>query len=167
MSESIKLLGEIRDELKAIRELLAAAPRPAAPRAATSSASSASPSNFEAPPQPSQIIDNPAGVKVHFGKNNGVPLGELSERSIAFYASVKEPRLDGQGNPYPPRPVDVALENAARQLYHTLKGTLGATPAPAPAAAPAASGRPSRAPAATTPAPAAQQESIDDEEIPF
>lgn len=140
MSET--LLTSIRDELVAIRELLAE--RPAA---STSGTARSSGQVAGEPPQPTSLIENPGDVQVHFGKNNGVALSALSERSLAFYASVKEPRLDSSGKPFPPRPQDVKLENAARQLYHQQKGTLGggtpetrterpATPPPAKAEEP-------------------------------
>lgn len=124
---------ELLTELKAIRTLLAskpaaahaAAPAGTAPQAATQTPDGP-------PPQPDSVIENAAQVCVHFGKNNGVALGALSERSLGFYASVKTPRLDNSGKPFAPRPQDVALEQAARTLWHTQKGTLtGAAPKPA------------------------------------
>lgn len=75
-------------------------------------------------PQPSELLDDPDSVPVHFGKNNGTPIGSLSERSIEWYAKPKEPKLDRNGKPFAPRPADVLLENAARQIIHRRKGTL-------------------------------------------
>ena len=75
-------------------------------------------------PQPDVTVDSPGDVQVHFGKNNGKPLSELSERSLSWYASEQPPRLDSSGKPYPPRPQETTLKNAARQLWHLRKGTL-------------------------------------------
>lgn len=116
----------ILDELKAIRALLADKP---AATAATTQPVTQTPEG--PPPQPDTPVENAANVVIHFGKNNGVALGALSERQLGFYASVKTPRLDNSGKPFPPRPVDVALEQAARTLWHQQKGTL-AVAAPAP-----------------------------------
>jgi hypothetical protein len=85
-------------------------------------------------PQPTALVDDPDSVVVHFGKNNGRRLGELGERSIEWYASVKEPKLDRNGRPFAPRASDLALENAARQIIHRRRNTLSAVPT-APAAA--------------------------------
>ena len=62
-------------------------------------------------------------------------LGELSEKSLGWYASVKTPRLDNSGKPFPPRAQDVALEQAARTLWHQQHGslTVGQVPVAAPA----------------------------------
>jgi hypothetical protein len=125
------ILKSIHDELVAIRQLLAAkpaAPAAAAPRPATSA------SDPIVVPQPSEIIANPGDVTIHFGKNNGVALSTLGERSLSWYAQEQAPRLDSSGQPYPARPQEINLRNAARTLWHTNKGTLvGAAPA-APAA---------------------------------
>lgn len=111
---------ELLTELKAIRMLLAA--KPAAAPAAVASTATQTPDG--PPPQPDTVVENAAAVTVHFGKNNGVALGALSERSLSWYASVKAPKLDNSGKPFDPRPADVALEQAARTLWHTQKGTL-------------------------------------------
>jgi len=119
-------LDDVVAELAAIRLLLTAA-RPVvtsnapAPKYAPSTASSEGP-----PPQPSEVVENPGDVQVHFGKNSGKPLSELSERSLAWYASEQPPRLDNTGKPFPPRQVEITLRNAARTLWHTRAGTLGA-----------------------------------------
>ena len=122
----------ILDELKAIRALLGA--RPASAPAATAAPSTPSPEG--PPPQPDAVVENPGNVQVHFGKNNGVPLGNLSERQLGFYASVKTPRLDNSGKPFPPRPADVALEQAARTLWHQQHGSLTVGQSPAAASGP-------------------------------
>jgi hypothetical protein len=151
MSDNILL--KIHEELCAIKELLAR--QPAAP-AARPASMFATPSAAQAEiPQPAKIVDNPGDVKVFFGKNTGRPLSELTERSLEWYASVKEPKVDSSGRPFTPRPQEIALENAARQLYHTQKGSLAG-----------AENRTER-PAATTPPPAAAKIEEDTSEIPF
>ena len=111
---------QILVELIAIRQLLeraiAAPPaaRPAAP----------APAGQVAIPQPSQLVADPGAVCVHFGKNDGQPLSSLGDKSVEWYAAPKEPRLNKQGQPFPPRPADEQLANAARQLYHAKRGTL-------------------------------------------
>jgi hypothetical protein len=92
-----------------------------APQYAQSTASSDGP-----PPQPSQVVEDAGSVLVHFGKNKDKPLSELSERSLSWYASEQPPRLDNAGKPFPPRQVEITLRNAARTLWHTRAGTLGA-----------------------------------------
>ncbi len=150
-----KLLQDILAELTAIRLLIAAqgqsAPAPA--RAASPAAQSSTPAADGPPPQPSTLIEDPGSICVHFGKNNGVALGTLGERSLAFYASVKAPRLDSAGKAFPPRPQDVLLENAARQLWHQNKGTLQGQVA---------------APVRTPPPARPAQKPLDlDEDVPF
>ena len=138
-------LKAIHEELVAIRQLLADAaknqPR-SAPARATSSTSASSSSSYsssgggdEPIPQPSEVVPNAGDVQVHFGKNNGVALSKLSERSLSWYAMEQPPRLDSSGKPYPPRPQETVLKNAARTLWHQNRGTLG-QPDAAKAAAP-------------------------------
>ena len=120
-------LDDVLAELTAIRLILSARPVAApaqtatAPQYAQSTASSDGP-----PPQPSQVIEDAGSVLVHFGKNKDKPLSELSERSLSWYASEQPPRLDNAGKPFPPRPIEITLRNAARTLWHTRAGTLGA-----------------------------------------
>jgi len=144
---SAPILLRIYEELAAIRELLAKPPASAPARAAASSFSTPSAAQAEIP-QPAKIIDDPGSVLVHFGKNKDRPLSELTERSLEWYASVKEPKLKNDGTPFTPRPQEITLENAARQLFHTRRGTLAgsenpterpATSAPSPSGAGAAS----------------------------
>lgn len=129
MNEDI--LKSIHEELVAIRQLLAEANKAqtrSAPARASSSSSSYSSSGGggdEVIPQPSEVVPNAGDVQVHFGKNNGVALSKLSERSLSWYAMEQPPRLDSSGKPYPPRPQEVILRNAARTLWHQNKGTLG------------------------------------------
>jgi hypothetical protein len=154
-NDSAPILLKIYEELTAIREILAKDPAAAAPTRSPAYSSGSSGAQAEIP-QPSKIIDNPGDVQVHFGKNNGVALSALSERSLSWYASVKEPKLKNDGTPFTPRPQEGILENAARQLYHTRMGTL------------AGSENPSQRPAATpkqTPTESAGAAST--EEVPF
>jgi hypothetical protein len=127
-----ELLKAIHQELIAIRQLLAdgnkAAPARSTPARASTSTSSASRSSSgeaEVVPQPTEIVANPGDVQVHFGKNNGVALSQLGERSLSWYAIEQAPRLDSSGNPYPARPQEITLRNAARTLWHQNRGTLG------------------------------------------
>lgn len=111
---------QILAELIAIRQLLERA-LPVQPAA---SAASPAPTGQTPIPQPSQLVADPGSVCVHFGKNDGKPLSSLNDRSIEWYATPKEPRIGSNGKPFPPRPADEALSNAARQLYHAKRGTL-------------------------------------------
>jgi hypothetical protein len=116
----------IISELRGIREALTTnAKPPTAP--ATTPTRDAFAARPEIP-QPTALVDDPDAIVVHFGKNSGTPLGALGERSIEWYASLKEPKLDRNGKPFPPRAVDVALENAARQIIHRRRNTLSAVP---------------------------------------
>lgn len=140
MNEDI--LKSIHEELVAIRQLLAEAnkaPARSTPARSTSSSSSYSSGGGgfdEVIPQPSEVVPNAGDVQVHFGKNNGVALSKLSERSLSWYATEQPPRLDSSGKPYPPRPQETVLRNAARTLWHQNKGTLGQPDAPKAAPAP-------------------------------
>ena len=115
----------IHAELVRIREALEARPyatgapaaKPAAPRS-------------DEVPMPAEIIDDAGNVQVHFGKNKGVALSTLSERSVAWYAQEAEPRIGNNGKPFPPRPEDVLLRNAARTLIHQKRGTLPSAAVP-------------------------------------
>jgi len=127
MSE--ELLQAIHQELVSIRKLLAEGKQPSTPRSAPARVSASSSSSFsgggdEQIPQPAEIVANAGDVQVHFGKNNGVPLSKLGERSLSWYAQEQAPRLDSSGNPYAPRPQEIKLRNAARTLWHQNRGTL-------------------------------------------
>lgn len=122
----------IHAELVRIREALEARPfasgAPAAKPAPTST-------KTDEVPLPAEIIPNAGEVQVHFGKNKGVALSSLGDRSVAWYAQEPEPRLGNNGKPFPPRPEDVLLRNAARTLIHQKRGTLpSAAVPPAPVA---------------------------------
>ena len=120
-------LDLIHAELIRIREALEARPfavgapaaKPAAPRS-------------DEVPMPTEVIANAGEVQVHFGKNKGVALSSLSERSVAWYAQEPEPRLGNNGKPFPPRPEDVLLRNAARTIIHQKRGTLLSAAVPQP-----------------------------------
>lgn len=133
MNEDI--LKSIHEELVAIRQLLADANK-AQPRSAPARSSGSTPSysggggGDEVIPQPTEVVPNAGEVQVHFGKNNGVALSKLSERSLSWYAIEQPPRLDSSGKPYPARPQEIVLRNAARTLWHQNKGTLGQPDAP-------------------------------------
>ena len=127
-----ELLKAIHQELVGIRKLLAEGKSAPTPRngpsrttTSTSSSSSFSGGGDEQIPQPTEIVANAGDVQVHFGKNNGIPLSKLGERSLSWYAQEQAPRLDSSGNPYPPRPQEITLRNAARTLWHQNRGTLG------------------------------------------
>lgn len=124
--------AEILVELRAIRALLSRQSTPAAP-AVASKPESAGPKEI---PLPSEVIDNATDVPVHFGKNKGTPLGSLSPKSIEWYAQEPEPRLRNDGTPFPPRPEDVLLRNAARTIVHRGRGTLPMPPIKLESAAP-------------------------------
>jgi hypothetical protein len=113
------------NELKLIREALtatrSATPAPTASRTLTGKTG-------EDIPQPSFAIDNPELVTVHFGKNAGVEIGKLSEKSLGWYCLEPEPRIGNNGKPFPPREADVNLRNAARLLWHSRRGTLKTEP---------------------------------------
>ncbi len=87
-------------------------------------------------PLPSEVIENAGDVAVHFGKNKGTPLGSLSAKSVEWYAQEPEPRLRNDGTPFPPRPEDVLLRNAARTIVHRNRGTLPSPPVKLESAAP-------------------------------
>jgi hypothetical protein len=124
----------IHAELIRIREALEARPfaagapaaKPVAPRS-------------EEVPMPTEVIADAGNVQVHFGKNKGVTLSSLSERSVAWYAQEPEPRLGNNGKPFPPRPEDVLLRNAARTLIHQKRGTLPSAAVPQSTASASAS----------------------------
>jgi len=139
MNEDI--LKSIHEELVAIRQLLSEArtaparPAPAPARVAGTPSTYTSSGGDEPIPQPTEVIANPGDVQVHFGKNNGVALSKLSERSLSWYATEQPPRLDSSGKPYPARPQEATLRNAARTLWHQTRGTLGQPDVVKPAAA--------------------------------
>lgn len=136
--ENTQLLSAIKSLDLSIRELTEAvktSPQRPAPSSsyAPPKASQSTSKPSEEIPQPSEIIADAGDVQVHFGKNNGVALSQLAERSLSWYAQEQEPRLNSRGEPFPPREIEVTLRNAARTLWHQKKGTLqGSAPKPAP-----------------------------------
>ena len=118
-------------ELKAIREALTAT-RSATPAPAVSRTLSGK--TNEDIPQPTFAIDQPELVTVHFGKNAGVEIGKLTEKSLGWYCLEPEPRIGNNGKPFPPREADVNLRNAARLLWHSRRGTLKTEPVYKPTA---------------------------------
>ena len=117
----------IHAELVRIREALEA--RPYAVGAPAAKPASSFPKSDEVP-MPTEVIADAGNVQVHFGKNKGVALSSLSERSVAWYAQEPEPRLGNNGKPFPPRPEDVLLRNAARTIIHQKRGTLPSAAVP-------------------------------------
>lgn len=118
--------AEILTELRAIRAALEARPL-SPPSPAKTQAANATQSTPDAPvviPQPAEVVPNAGSVTIHFGKNSGKPLSELGERSLSWYATEQPARLDSNGQPYPRRPQETALLNAARTLWHQNHGTL-------------------------------------------
>jgi hypothetical protein len=113
--------SELMQEIRAIRLVLTQG-KPAASVAAPNRATSG-PKEI---PLPSESIDNPGAVLVHFGKNKGRPLADLGAKSIEWYAQEPEPRLRTDGTPFPPRAEDLLLRNAARTIVHQGRGTMPA-----------------------------------------
>ena len=118
-------LDLIHAELVRIREALEARPF-----AAGAPAAKPAPARSDEVPMPTEIISDAGSVQVHFGKNKGVSLSSLSERSVAWYAQEPEPRIGNNGKPFPPRPEDVLLRNAARTIIHKKRGTLPSAAVP-------------------------------------
>jgi hypothetical protein len=116
--------AELILEIRAIRSALSDRIKPAA-TAATSKPTAVKSADI---PQPTEIVDNPGAVQVHFGKNKGRALADLGAKSVEWYAQEPEPRLRTDGSPFPPRAEDLLLRNAARTIVHQNRGTLtGAT----------------------------------------
>lgn len=110
---------ELMNELRTLRAVIAgknsleaATPKASAPKATGDV------------PMPTEIIENPEEVRVHFGKNSGTPLGSLSPKSLEWYAQEPEPRLKRDGTPFTSRTEDIILRNAARTIIHQKRGTL-------------------------------------------
>ena len=112
--------AELILEIRAIRSALSDRIKPAA----TAAASKPTAAKSADIPQPTEIVDNPGAVQVHFGKNRGRALADLGAKSVEWYAQEPEPRLRTDGTPFPPRAEDVQLRNAARTLVHQNRGTL-------------------------------------------
>lgn len=106
-------LIRIREAIESLKQTPAAAPARSVP-------GNVGYKMNDTPPLPDTVIEDAGNVEVHFGKNEGVPLSKLSQRSIAWYAQESAPKLDRNGNPFPPRDSDIRLRNAARTLWHEL-----------------------------------------------
>lgn len=106
--------SELLVELRAIKATLQQ-------RAPKSAAPAAGPGDV---PAPTEIIANAGAVEVHFGKNQGKRLDDLSAKSVEWYAQEPEPRLKKDGTPFAPRAEDVRLRNAARTLIAQRLGKL-------------------------------------------
>ena len=117
---------ELMNELRTLRAVIAAK-QSLAPAAAQAPAASKPASNDI--PLPSEVIENPEDICVHFGKNSGTRLGALSPKSLEWYAQEPEPRLKKDGTPFPPRAEDLLLRNAARTIVHQKRGTIPMPPA--------------------------------------
>jgi len=139
LNDVVALLADILAELKA---------KPAAPiwQGKTQTAAS-SPTPTGDVPQPTELVGDPGAVEIHFGKNTGKRIDDLSDNSLAWYAQ-DQVRLKNDGTPFPPREQDTKLRNACRQLWHDKKGTL----------------RDGKGQSAAAPKPAAR---LDDEAVPF
>lgn len=124
-------LDDVLAELTAIRLLLASQVRSTASVLTPATPNNSSTAGSDVIPQPNPIMDlaEAQSVEVHFGKNKGLALGTLSERSLSWYATEQPPRLDSAGKPYPARTQEITLRNAARTVYHTRAGTLVSAPA--------------------------------------
>lgn len=145
VADLIGVTNKIFDRLDAIEA------RMAAPAAAKAPAKSA-PFSDEPVPQPERVVDSPEHVQIHFSKNKGKTLGELSENSLSWYAAKWEPREKRDGGYWDN---DMLLLDAARTLWHTKRGTLKFATGPRVEAG-----------APTLPAKPATQDN-QDEDIPF
>jgi len=123
MTNTDQLFKDILTELRAMRGEINA-------RRSATPAPAASPTlvgkTGEDIPQPSFAVEQPELVTVHFGKNAGVEIGKLTEKSLGWYCLEPEARIGNNGKPFPPREADVNLRNAARLLWHERRGTLKA-----------------------------------------
>ena len=123
-----ELLTEILIELRAIRAALEAKPR-ATPAPATTA--TATPDTL---PLPAIAIADAGSVPVHFGKNTGVPISQLTDKQLLWYGTERPASLKKDGTPFPPREADVQLLNACRTLWHQRKSGAAIATAPKPAA---------------------------------
>jgi hypothetical protein len=119
-----ELLLELREIRLALQSRTASKPTAPAPTTATRTPDSL--------PLPTTVIERAGEVPVHFGKNAGTPISQLSDKQLLWYGSDREPQLKKDGTPFAPRDADVLLQNACRTLWHQRRGAL-----PGPAAAPA------------------------------
>jgi hypothetical protein len=112
-------LDEILIELRAIRAALEAKPRAATPATATTATTATATPNTL--PLPTIEIVDAGSVPVHFGKNTGVPISQLTDKQLLWYGSERPASLKKDGTPFPPREADIQLLNACRTLWHQRK----------------------------------------------
>lgn len=102
-------------ELRAIR---AALEKPKPMLSLTATATTATPDTL---PLPAIAIADAGSVTVHFGKNSGVPISQLSDKQLLWYGSDRPAQLKKDGTPFAPREADVQLLNACRTLWNQRK----------------------------------------------
>jgi hypothetical protein len=105
---------ELLIELRAIRAALETKPRAVA--------TAPSPSNtplLKSLPAPEIWVDNAGEVTVHFGKNAGTAISQLSDAQLLYYGADREQNLRKDGTPFPPREADTLLKNAARTIWYS------------------------------------------------
>jgi hypothetical protein len=107
--------NELLIELRAIRAALETKPRAVA---TAPSVASSTPLPITLP-APEVWVDNAGDVTVHFGKNAGTPVSQLSDAQLRYYGADREQNLRKDGTPFPPREADTLLKNAARTIWHS------------------------------------------------
>ena len=125
-----ELLSEILTELRAIRAALEK-PKPML-SLTPATATTATPDTL---PLPTIEIVDAGSVLVHFGKNTGVPISQLTDKQLLWYGTERPASLKKDGTPFPPREADVQLLNACRTLWHQRKSGAPITLTSQPAAA--------------------------------
>lgn len=121
---------EILIELRAIRAALEK-PKPML-SLTPATTSTATPDSL---PLPAIEIADAGSVTVHFGKNTGVPISQLSDKQLLWYGTERPAQLRKDGTPFAPRDADVRLLNACRTLWHQRKSGAPITLVSQPAAA--------------------------------
>lgn len=139
-------LGSIALSLKEIATHLGELPLPTAN--AKASGSSSSHTGWRA-------------VVIPFGKQKGEALGDIGEKSLAWWIENYQPKgfTGRDGNERPPSSTDLALRKALDEAA----AETGGKPAPAEGSRPSA---PANPPPPRRPAPAPQPD-INDEDVPF
>jgi len=107
---------EILTELRAIRAALEK-PKPML-SLTPATATTATPDTL---PLPTIEIADAGSVLVHFGKNTGVPISQLTDKQLLWYGTERPAQLRKDGTPFPPREADVQLLDACRTLWHQRK----------------------------------------------
>jgi hypothetical protein len=107
--------NELLIELRAIRAALETKPRAVATAPSVAS-STPLPTSL---PAPEVWVDNAGDVTVHFGKNAGTPVSQLSDAQLRYYGADREQNLRKDGTPFPPREADTLLKNAARTIWYS------------------------------------------------